>query len=103
MPSKEDLQAHLPEQHAYDLLKDALASYWDVHKTLPAHVVMHKSSRFDTNEKKGFEAALKAKGIARHDFLWVSGSASRLYRAGQYPPLRGTLLTLDEKGSVHAR
>lgn len=98
--SKEDLQPHLPEQHAHDLLEDALTNYWDVHKTLPARVVMHKSSRFDTNEEHGFEAALKEKGIATHDFLWVSGSASRLYRAGQYPPLRGTLLTLDENEMV---
>jgi hypothetical protein len=98
--SKEDLQAHLPEQHAYDLLKDALASYWDVHRHYPARLVIHKSSRFDDAEQRGFAAALAEKGISTHDFLWVTGSATKLYRAGVYPPLRGTLLTLDENETV---
>lgn len=94
--SQEDLQPHLPEERAYELMKDALARYREVHKTLPARVVIHKSSRFEPNEEKGFEAALDEKGISSHDFLWISGSSTRLYRAGKYPPLRGTLLTLDD-------
>lgn len=97
--SKEDLQPHLPEDRAHDLMKDALARYWDVHKTLPARVVIHKSLRFERSEERGFEAALKEKGISTHDFLWISGSATKLYRAGKYPPLRGTL-TLDEHEMV---
>jgi hypothetical protein len=98
--SKEDRHPHLPEEHAYELVKDALARYWDVHKTFPARIVLHKSSRFDDNEQRGFEAALKEKGISTHDFLWVSQSATKLYRAGKYPPLRGTLLTLDDREMV---
>ena len=43
--SKGDRQPHLPQEHAYELLKDALARYWDVHRTFPARVVVHKSSR----------------------------------------------------------
>src|SRR5438105_13704194 len=42
--SKGDLQPHLAQEHAYELLKDALARYWDVHRTFPARVVVHKSS-----------------------------------------------------------
>jgi hypothetical protein len=98
--SKDDRQAHLSEQHACDLLREALARYWEVHKTFPARVVIHKSSRFDTNEEKGFGEALKEKGIATHDLLWISSSATKLYRAGKYPPLRGTLLTLDDREMV---
>lgn len=98
--SKEDLQPHLPEERAYELMKDALARYREVHKTLPARVVIHKSSRFDSNEERGFETALQEKGIASHDFLWITGSATKLYRAGKYPPLRGTLLTLDDREMV---
>lgn len=98
--SKEDRQAHLPERHAYDLLKNALASYYETHRTFPARMVIHKSSRFDNDEKSGFAAALAERGIATHDFLWVSDSNTKLYRAGQYPPLRGTLLTLDEREMV---
>jgi hypothetical protein len=98
--SKEDLQAHLPEEHAYNLLRDALSSYRDTHRTFPARLVMHKSSRFDDAERRGFEAALQEKGISTHDFLWISNTTCRLYRAGQYPPLRGTLLMLDDREMV---
>jgi hypothetical protein len=98
--SKDDRQAHLPEAHAYELLKNALASYFETHRTFPARIVIHKSSRFDEEEKSGFAAALSERGIATHDFLWVSDSGTKLYRAGQYPPLRGTLLTLDEREMV---
>lgn len=98
--SKEDRQAHLPESHAYELLKGALASYYETHQTFPARIVMHKSSRFDDDEKRGFAAALAERGIATHDFLWLSDSHTKLYRAGQYPPLRGTFLTLDEREMV---
>jgi len=94
--SKEDRQVHLPELSAYELLKEALSRYREVHKTSPARVVMHKSSRFDESEQKGFEAALNEERIGTWDFLWVSDSATRLYRAGIYPPLRGTMCMLDD-------
>ena len=98
--SKADLQPHLPSEHAYELLKDALGRYWDVHRTFPARVVIHKSSRFDGGEQEGFASALTEKGISTHDFLWISPSSTKLYRAGKYPPLRGTLLTLDEREMI---
>jgi hypothetical protein len=98
--SKEDRHPHLPEEHAHELIKDALARYREVHQTFPARVVVHKSSRFDTSELLGFEAALQEKGISTHDFLWLSESATKLYRAGKYPPLRGTLLALDDRELV---
>jgi hypothetical protein len=98
--SKEDRHPHLPEDHAYELVKDALARYWEVHQNFPARVVLHKSSRFDVSEHVGFEAALKEKGISTRDFVWVSDSATKLYRAGKYPPLRGTFLALDDREIV---
>ncbi len=98
--SKEDRQVHLPEQTAYQLLKEALTRYREVHKTSPARVVMHKSSQFDESEKAGFEAALKEERIGTWDLLWISDSATRLYRAGVYPPMRGTLVTLDDAEMV---
>lgn len=98
--SKEDRQPHLPEDAAHDLVKQALARYHEVHKTLPARVVIHKSSRLVEGEKNGFRAALKERGISTHDFLSISPSQTKLYRAGKYPPLRGTLLTLDDREMV---
>ena len=98
--SKEDRHPHLPDEHAYELVKDALARYRDVHQNFPARVVLHKSSRFDLKEQAGFEAGLQEEGISTHDFLWLSDSATKLYRAGKYPPLRGTILALDEREIV---
>ena len=58
------------------------------------------STEAEQEEQNGFEAALKEKGIGTYDFLWVSPSSTKLYRAGKYPPLRGTLLLLDEHEMV---
>lgn len=98
--SKDDRQVHLPEVNAYELLRNALVRYYETHRTFPARIVIHKSSRFDDDEKTGFAAALAERGIAMHDFISISSAATKLYRAGQYPPLRGTLLTLDEREMV---
>lgn len=98
--SKEDRQVHLAEETAYQLLKEALTRYREVHKTSPARVVMHKSSQYDAGEKTGFEAALNEERVGTWDLLWISDSATRLYRAGVYPPLRGTLVTLDDADMV---
>jgi hypothetical protein len=98
--SKQDLQPHLPQERAYELLKEAFARYRDEHRTQPARVVVHKSSRFDSDEKRGFEAALREGSISSHDLLWISQSDTKLYRAGKYPPLRGTVLRLDDREMV---
>jgi hypothetical protein len=95
--SKEDRAPHLPERHAYDLLIKALGNYRDVHKTFPARVVLHKSSRFDEKELAGFNAALATERIAAYDFMSLSNSGTKLFRNGPYPPLRGTLLLADER------
>ena len=61
----------VPAKHAYDLLRDAIERYYETHQTLPARIVIHKSSRFDNNEKAGFAAALQQRAIATHDLLWI--------------------------------
>jgi hypothetical protein len=89
-----------PSSDAYELLTAALDRYYEVHKTFPARVVIHKSSRFDDDEQQGCLAALNARRIATHDFLSITDSNTRLFRAGQYPPLCGTLLVLDDPEMV---
>jgi hypothetical protein len=98
--SKDDLQPHLPEEGAGKLVEEALARYREVHKTLPARVVIHKSSQFAEGERLGFESGLRSLGISSHDFLSITNSKTKLYRPGKYPPLRGTLLTLDDREMV---
>ena len=92
--SKVDRTPHLSEADSETLLKTALQRYRDIHKTLPARVVMHKSSYFDQGELDGFQSALASLGISEADFMSLAPSHIKLSRIGDYPPLRGTLLAL---------
>lgn len=92
--SQIDKTPHLSGEDAESLLKTALQRYRDIHKTLPARVVMHKSSYFDDDELRGFQAALESLSVNDADFMSLSSSHVKLSRVGDYPPLRGTLLSL---------
>src|SRR6185312_6896970 len=61
---------HLSEQIAHDLIALVLRRYEAEMHQKPTRVVVHKSSRFWPDEKKGFEAALKS--VNRFDLLAVS-------------------------------
>jgi hypothetical protein len=103
----EDRHPHLERDEAERLLRQALQAYYQVHKTRPARLAVHKTSPFDEAELAGFRAAAATEQITSVDLLSVTKSYTRLFRRGYYPPLRGTLLTLDDadyvlylKGSV---
>lgn len=98
--SKDDRQPHLNEEGAFTLLRSALSRYKEVHRTLPARIVIHKSSSFSEEERVGFEQALAEVEIESYDLLHLRESEGRLYRAGVYPPLRGTMLELSEDESL---
>ncbi len=95
--SKDDRQVHLSEEDAHGLLDNALKTYRDEHRTLPARLVLHKTSPHNEAELSGFGEALRANGVDSADFLSLGRSTTRLFRGGEYPPLRGTFLTLDER------
>jgi hypothetical protein len=58
--------------------------------------VVHKSSRFDHAEKEGFKKGLSS--ITEYDLVSVNfASDFRLFRKGQYPPLRGTLMSVGDE------
>jgi hypothetical protein len=97
--SKDDRQPHLNEEGAFTLLRSALARYKEIHRTLPARIVIHKSSSYSEEERLGFEQALAEVEIESYDLLHLRESEGRLYRAGVYPPLRGTMLELSEDES----
>lgn len=98
--SKDDRQPHLNEDAARDLLVDALQTYRREHRTLPARVVVHKTSKFSQPELDGMAAALASERVSSGDFLSVYDSLTRLFRRGSYPPLRGTFLSLDDNTHV---
>lgn len=96
----DDLQPHLGIEDAYQILKHALEAYRDEHETLPARVVIHKSSVFTDHEREGFGKAITEKGISRRDFITLDRSFSRFFRVGAYPPLRGTFVNFDDERSL---
>jgi hypothetical protein len=93
---KDDRQPHLEGQGARDLLDKALRAYRDEHHHLPARVVLHKTSTYNAAEMEGFRAAADEHNLASLDLLSLGESAARLFRVGQYPPLRGTLAQFDD-------
>ncbi len=95
--SKDDRQPHLDSDAAAKLLSAALDEYRRIHGHLPARIVVHKSSNYNPAETEGFESAASASGVELLDLLWVlRRPTTRLFRIGQFPPLRGTVVELDE-------
>jgi hypothetical protein len=97
---KDDKQPHLPFENAYQLLKKAIGAYRDEHETLPARVVVHKSSLFTDAEQEAFQKAIDEFNISRRDFITFAQSFTRFFRVGAYPPLRGTFINLDDERSL---
>lgn len=98
---KDDRQAHLSEGDAYELLESALDRYRAEHRTTPARVVLHKTSSYTPAELTGFRSAAASQRLSLLELLWLTRSEpTRLFRTGEFPPLRGTLLSLTESRHV---
>ena len=97
--SEADRQPHLSLKDASSLLNAALARYKDEHKTLPAAVSLHKTSSFSEDERAGFEQARDESGLSECELVWIVHSErAMLIRGTEYhPPLRGTLLAINEQ------
>lgn len=78
----------------------ALEAYRAAHHNLPARLVIHKTSTFDAAEKDGFQGAAKQFGIHTLEMVTLRDSLVRFYREGKYPPLRGTMMALDDSTAV---
>lgn len=99
--SSEDKQPHLTRADAQDLLEKALARYRSEHRNAPARIMLHKTSSFTPDEIEGFQAAAEAERIDLLELVWLPrDDAARLFRQGEQPPLRGTLLTLNDSRHV---
>jgi len=97
---KDDRRPYLEHGAAHDLLSQALSQYKEFHKHQPARVVIHKSSPLRASELAGFSSALEEKGIEESDIVWLGRSSFRLFRDGDYPPLRGTCVHASERESI---
>lgn len=93
---KDNRQPHLSEDDSRLLLKNAIEVYRREHRTIPARLVVHKTSKMTDDEVRGLRAAADEHQIDVVDLVGVRRSLTRLFRDGTYPPLRGTFLTLQE-------
>jgi hypothetical protein len=100
--TKNDPIPHLSRDQSGQLLRDALTRFEDEHHTKPARVVLHKTSKYSTDELAGFSET--AASLFSADFLTIDKTFVRLFRHGGYPPLRGTYLELDDdRGVLYSR
>jgi hypothetical protein len=98
---KFDRTPHLGAEQARALLADALTRYRSEHRTLPARVVAHKTSGFSEAEIDGFQGAATEAHVDSIDLVSISSDdPAHLFRHGAYPPLRGTLLELEDQVRV---
>lgn len=96
--SGRDKQPHLAESDAADLLTNALASYREHHGSQPAEITLHKTSSFSDHERRGFLLAADTADLHSCDLIWITDSEDAFLIRGpsDYPPMRGTLFTLDD-------
>lgn len=97
---KKNRHPYLDEEQAYELLRDALDEYDRALEHMPARIVIHKSSYFRDSERAGFLRALDEKGIRSKDFVAITDTKIRLFGDSDYPPKRGTMLTISETEGV---
>lgn len=89
---------HLPRQLAANLMHQVLAEYERHLHHRPARVVLHKWSRYWDEEKAGFDDGLA--GIPTVDYVALGHRGIQFFRAGDHPPLRGTLITLKQGNAI---
>lgn len=101
---KDDKTPHLSLDDANALLKVAVQAYRREHKTIPARVVVHKTSKMNEQEIEGFKTAAREERIDSIDLLSVKRSFTRLFRESTYPPLRGMYLQMGpQSGLIYMR
>jgi hypothetical protein len=102
---------HLTYDGAKTLIAKTLHEYQRVSRLPPRRVVIHKSSRFwgstdgpaDSrfNERDGFiEGIEQVNKDAGVDLVTLAKSSVRLARIGNYPPVRGTFLSVEDAYNV---
>jgi hypothetical protein len=101
---KGDLHPYLDRADAYELMRRSLKAYYAQHQHYPARVVILKTSRFENGEASGLREALKEAHIAFVNLVWVCESSPiTMFREGDYPPLRGTMIGLGNEALLFTR
>lgn len=88
---------HLTRDHASSLIEMVLNRYsLENQGRKPMRLVLHKTSRFEPDERAGFEDVLKQVAIPYDLVSLCPTSEVRLLRIGKYPPMRGTAFTIGD-------
>jgi hypothetical protein len=98
---------HLEKDAARKLISGALRAYEDFRGTPPRRVVIHKTSEYwgvehgEYNELDGlYEGVDEVYRGCETDFVALGQTHVRLFREGDYPPLRGTYFSIGEGDSA---
>jgi hypothetical protein len=83
-------QPYLKKAEARNLAERLVAEYETQTGSKPARVVLHKTSRFQTEEEDGFREALLSE-VPACELVWIAPTGFRLLRKGMIEPFRGTL------------
>ncbi len=87
---------HLTEEQAHQLIELVLDRYIAEMGQTPQRVVVHKTSRYWPQERKGITDALR-KYVRRYDLMALAPqSIVRLITTNKYPPLRGTHFSVED-------
>jgi hypothetical protein len=98
--SADDRRPHLSDDDTRRLVLATMQRYRQEHGNYPARLVIHKTSAFTQGEVEGARSAICDLSIYSSDILSLGPSNTRLLRHGRYPPLRGTMLTLDAQNHI---
>jgi hypothetical protein len=90
----ENNAAHISNANATSLVKYAIEVYIRSKKHPPQRIVIHKTSRYDSNEIRGFRAGA---GTSTLDLVAFGTRDIKLLRWGQHPPIRGTMVRLPDQ------
>jgi hypothetical protein len=88
-------QPFLTAEQSGALMTDTLNAYHDRTGSYPTRVVVHKTSRYEPEEREGFLSAALTKSPSCH-LVGLSPTGFRLLRRGMTEPARGTLCTVGD-------
>jgi len=85
-----DRHPHLNEEQSSALLVKIKTAYIKTHSERPKRLVIHKSSVFTEEEKRGFLG--NAQAVKQTDLITLTRSGFSWHREGTYPIVRGTVI-----------
>lgn len=89
-----DVRPHLNSEQAIELRDMIISEYNKTHNEPPERLVIHKSTEFTPEEKRGF---MESTNVVKHiDLLTLTQSSIDWYREGSYPIVRGNVVKVSE-------